>query len=269
MTRSFLDVLKEKIIVFDGATGTHLQGQNLSADDFGGEQYNGCNEYLVVTKPSAVENVHNDYLEARCDVIETDSFGSTGIVLAEYDLASQSYDLNLRAARIAKRIAKDYSGSGHLRFVAGSMGPTTKLPSLGHISFDEMAKSYRIQAQGLVEGGVDLLSLETCQDVLQIKSALFGIFEYFREARVRVPVVVSVTIETMGTMLLGTEIAAALAAIEPFDVDVIGMNCATGPKEMSDHVRVLSSGSPKPIFVMPVCPKTSAAKPITIFHRMS
>jgi 5-methyltetrahydrofolate--homocysteine methyltransferase len=251
MPKLFLDILKEKIIVFDGATGTHLQGQDLTPDDFGGERFNGCNEYLVVTKPSAVENVHRDYLEAGCDVIETNSFGGTSVVLAEYGLGDQAYDLNFRAARIARDIALEYSRKGHPRFVAGSLGPTTKLPSLGHISFKEMAQAYRIQAQALIEGGVDLLSVETCQDVLQIKSALYGIFESFRDTRKRVPLVVSVTIETMGTMLLGTEIFAALTAIEPFDVDVIGMNCATGPKEMSDHVRVLSASSPKPIFVMP------------------
>jgi 5-methyltetrahydrofolate--homocysteine methyltransferase len=251
MSNLFLDILQEKIIVFDGATGTHLQGQNLTADDFGGERYNGCNEYLVATKPSAVENVHRDYLEAGCDVIETNSFGGTSIVLAEYGLGDLSYDLNFKAATIARNVALGYSQKGHPRFVAGSMGPTTKLPSLGHISFREMAESYRVQAQALVEGGVDLLSVETCQDVLQIKAALYGIFESFRTTGKRVPLVVSVTIETMGTMLLGTEISAALAAIEPFDVDVIGMNCATGPKEMSDHVRVLSTSSPKPIFVMP------------------
>ena len=251
MNTSFSDLLKQKILVFDGATGTHLQSQNLSPDDFGGEHLNGCNEYLVVSKPSAVENVHRDYLEAGCDVIETNSFGGTSIVLAEYGLEKLSYDLNLKAAQIAKRMALDYTSAGHQRFVAGSMGPTTKLPSLGHISFKDMAKSYYIQAKGLLEGGVDLLSVETCQDVLQAKAALCGIFDYFHDARKRVPIIVSVTIETAGTMLLGTEISAALTSIEPYDVDIIGMNCATGPKEMSDHVRVLSASSPKPIFVMP------------------
>jgi 5-methyltetrahydrofolate--homocysteine methyltransferase len=251
MNKSFLDILKEKIVVFDGATGTHIQGQNLTAEDFGGERFNGCNEYLAVSKPSAVENVHRDYLDAGCDVIETDTFGGTPIVLAEYGLADQAYELNLKAAQIAKRMASDYSQSGHPRFVAGSMGPTTKLPSLGHISFKDMAAAYLIQAKGLVEGGVDLLSLETCQDVLQIKAALCGVYDCFQEARRRVPIIVSVTVETVGTMLLGTEISAALTSIEPYDVDIIGMNCATGPREMSDHVRVLSSSSPKPIFVMP------------------
>jgi 5-methyltetrahydrofolate--homocysteine methyltransferase len=249
--RSFLDVLKEKVVVFDGATGTHLQGQNLSADDFGGEEWNGCNEYLVVTKPSAVENVHRDYLTAGCDVIETDTFGGTSIVLAEYGLAGRARELNLRAAQIAARMAREFSTPSHPRFVAGSMGPTTKLPSLGHIRFTDMAASYREQAEGLVEGGADLLSVETCQDILQTKAALSGIFEYFQQARRRVPVIASVTVETMGTLLLGTDIAAAIVALAPFDVDVIGMNCATGPKEMSDHVRVLCSSSPRPVFVMP------------------
>jgi 5-methyltetrahydrofolate--homocysteine methyltransferase len=248
---AFLDILKQKIIVFDGATGTFLQGLDLAPDDFGGDQLAGCNEHLVVSKPSAVERMHSEYLEAGCDVVETNSFGGTRIVLAEYGLEDRAYELNLKAAQIAKRIAQDYSKSGHERFVAGSMGPTTKLPSLGHIGFKEMAAAYGEQAKGLVEGGADLLSVETCQDVLQAKAALYGIFEYFEQARRRLPVIVSVTIEAVGTMLLGTEISAALTSIEPYDVDVIGINCATGPKEMSEHVRTLADASPKPIFVMP------------------
>lgn len=251
MQRTFHELLNAKVIVFDGATGTHIQGQQLTADDFGGEQFNGCNEYLVISKPSAVELVHQDYLTAGCDVIETDSFGSTSIVLAEYGLGERAYELNREAARIARRVADGFSKPDHPRFVAGSMGPTTKLPSLGHIGFVQMAAAYKEQAQGLVEGGVDLLCIETCQDLLQSKAALYGIFEFFHEARRRVPVIASVTVETVGTMLLGTEISAALTALEPFDVDVIGMNCATGPREMSDHVRVLCTSSPKPVFVMP------------------
>jgi 5-methyltetrahydrofolate--homocysteine methyltransferase len=251
MTHSFLEILKQKIIVFDGATGTHLQDQGLSADDFGGEQLEGCNEYLVVSKPSAVEKVHTDFLEAGCDVIETNSFGGTSIVLAEYGLQHRAHELNFKAAQIAKRIAQDYSENGHQRFVAGSMGPTTKLPSLGHISFKEMAGAYHEQTKGLVEGGVDLLCIETCQDILQTKAALYGVFEYFEQARCRIPIIVSVTIESMGTMLLGTEISAALTSIEPYDIDIVGINCATGPKEMSEHVRTLADLSPKPIFVMP------------------
>jgi 5-methyltetrahydrofolate--homocysteine methyltransferase len=251
MSKCFLEILHEKIIVFDGATGTHLQGQNLSADDFGGEHLAGCNEYLVISQPSAVEKMHRDYLEAGCDVIETNSFGGASIVLAEYGLQARAYELNFTAAQIAKRIAQEYSHNGHQRFVAGSMGPTTKLPSLGHISFKNMATSYKEQAKGLIEGGVDLLCIETCQDVLQTKSALYGVFEYFEESMRRIPIIVSVTIESMGTMLLGTEMAAALTSLEPYDIDVIGINCATGPKEMSEHVRTLADICPKPIFVMP------------------
>ena len=143
---SFTDMLREKVLVFDGATGTHLQGQHLTADDFGGEHLNGCNEILVVSKPSAVQNVHRDYLEAGADIIETDSFGSSSIVLAEYDIAHRAYEISFASAQLAKELAQSYSTAAHPRFVAGSMGPTTKLPSLGHITFRAMADSYEEQA---------------------------------------------------------------------------------------------------------------------------
>lgn len=247
----FLDVLKQKVVVFDGATGTSIQAQNLTADDFGGEQYHGCNEYLVISKPDAVRKVHEGFLSIGCDVIETDTFGGASIVLTEYNLAGQAYALNVAAARIARDMAQSYSTGGHPRFVAGSIGPTTKLPSLGHIGFREMEMSFYEQVRGLVDGGVDLLCIETCQDLLQTKAALAASFRYFAEIRRRIPVITSVTVESMGTMLLGTEISAALTALEPYDVDVIGMNCATGPKEMAENVRYLASNSPKPVFVMP------------------
>ncbi|MBI3764980.1 MAG: homocysteine S-methyltransferase family protein, partial [Ignavibacteriales bacterium] len=231
--------------------GTNIQFQNLTPDDFGGEKYNGCNEYLVVIKPPAIEKIHSDFFEVGCDVVETDTFGSASIVLAEYGLADRAYSLNYEAAKLAKGIARDFSTNAHPRFVAGSMGPTTKLPSLGHISFKDMEESYYVQAKGLLDGGVDLLSVETCQDILQTKAALAGIFRYFGEARTKIPIIASVTIETMGTMLLGTEISAALTSLEPYDIDMIGMNCATGPKEMSENVRYLCANSPFPVFVMP------------------
>jgi 5-methyltetrahydrofolate--homocysteine methyltransferase len=249
--RDFRALLQEKVLVFDGATGTHLQGQNLSPDDFGGEQLNGCNEHLALSRPSSVEKVHRDYLDAGCDVIETNTFGSNPIVLAEYGLGDRAYEITLANARIATNIALEYSLPGKPRFVAGSLGPTTKLPSLGHIAFAPMAAAYRVQARGLIDGGVDLLSIETCQDMLQVKAALAGVFECFEEVHRRLPVIVSLTVETTGTMLLGTETSAALVTLDPYDIDVIGLNCATGPAEMSDHVRVLSASSPKPIFVMP------------------
>jgi 5-methyltetrahydrofolate--homocysteine methyltransferase len=245
-------ILNEKILLFDGATGTSLHNQNMNADDFGGKEFEGCNEYLCITKPSAVEKVHIDFLEAGADVIETNSFGSTPLVLNEYNLAYLSYELSKKSAEIAKTIANDFSKNQKPRYVAGSIGPGTKLPSLGHISFRELEESYYTQILGLIDGGVDLLCIETCQDLLQTKSALSAAIKIFQERKVKLPLIVSVTIETTGTMLLGTDISAALTALEPYDIiDVIGMNCATGPKEMSENVRYFCQNSPKPIFVMP------------------
>ena len=246
---TFLKTLQERIVVVDGAMGTNIQSQNLTPDDFDG--LDGCNEYLVVTKPEAIEKVHAGFLEVGCDVIETDSFGSTSIVLAEYDIADRAYELNFKAAELAKRLANDFSTPHKPRWVAGSMGPTTKLPSLGHISFLDMKASYAEQAKGLIDGGSDLLIVETCQDILQTKAALSAIFEYFEEIHRCVPVFAQVTIEAFGTMLMGTEIGAALTALEPFPVDVIGMNCATGPKQMTENVRYLCENSVLPVSVIP------------------
>ncbi|MDP4229959.1 MAG: homocysteine S-methyltransferase family protein [Bacteroidota bacterium] len=249
---TFLEALRHRPLVFDGATGTHLQGQHLTSEDFGGEHLAGCNEYLVRSKPDAVALVHKDYLEAGADVIETDTFGSASIVLVEYDLASLAYDLSKEAAILAKKVAADYSSSVKPRFVAGSIGPTTKLPSLGHIGFDDMRESFYSQMAGLLDGGVDLFCIETCQDILQMKCALAACQDLFAERKRQIPVIASVTIETMGTMLMGTEIGAALTALEPFDfVSLIGMNCATGPKEMEENVRYLAQNSTKPVFCMP------------------
>ncbi|MDZ7309018.1 MAG: methionine synthase [candidate division KSB1 bacterium] len=243
--------LQEKIIVFDGATGSNLQLLNLTPEDFGGEIYHGCNEHLVFTRPDAVANLHASFLAAGCDVIETDTFGATAIVLAEYDLGRQAHAHNRRAAEIARSVARDFSTPDHPRFVAGSIGPTTKLPSLGHISYNEMFDAYFEQTAGLVEGGVDLLCVETCQDLLQTKAALAAIFAYCAEKKIHLPVIASVTVETMGTMLLGSDISAALAALEPFPLTAIGMNCATGPQEMSENIRYLTGNSPFPVFCMP------------------
>ena len=251
MSKNFLQVLNEKIVVFDGAMGTNIQTQNLTADDFGGEHLNGCNEYLLISKPSAVEKVHSDFLAAGVDVIETDTFGSSSLVLGEYDLQDRAYEISKKGAALAKKVAKEFSTAAHPRFVAGSIGPTTKLPSLGHISFREMEKTYYEQVAGLVEGGSDLLIVETCQDVLQIKAALGAVFGYFKDKRIKLPVMASITIETMGTMLMGTEVAAALTALDPYDISVIGMNCATGPKEMSEHIHYLTQNSRIPVSCIP------------------
>jgi 5-methyltetrahydrofolate--homocysteine methyltransferase len=247
MTHSFLERLRSPdspVLVFDGAMGTNLQTQNLTAEDFGGPQYEGCNEYLVHTKPEAVAKVHRDFLAAGADVIETDTFGSTSLVLAEYDLADQAYYLSKTAAELAKRVAAEFSTPEKPRFVAGSIGPTTKLPTLGHIDFDTMKATFAEQAEALWDGGVDLFLVETCQDVLQIKAALNGIEEVFAKKGDRRPLMVSVTMESMGTMLVGSEISAVLTILEPYPIDILGLNCATGPDLMKPHIKYLSEHSP-------------------------
>ncbi len=249
--KSFLESLKDRIVVFDGAMGTNLHAQDLSVDDYGGPQFEGCPEHLLISRPDAVEKVHAGFFEVGCDVVETDSFGGASIVLAEYGIADKAYELNVKAAQLAKRIALDYSTPAKPRWVAGSMGPTTKLPTLGHITYLDMKASYREQARGLLDGGADLLIVETCQDILQTKSALAAIFEEFESSKRRVPVIAQVTIEAFGTMLMGTEIAAALTAIEPFPVDIFGMNCATGPQQMAENVRYLCQNSKFPVSVIP------------------
>jgi 5-methyltetrahydrofolate--homocysteine methyltransferase len=249
--KTFLQTLKERIVVFDGAMGTNLHAQDLTVDDYGGPQFEGCPEHLLISRPDAVEKVHAGFLEVGCDVVETDSFGGASIVLAEYQIAHLAYELNVKAAQLAKRVAADFSTKEKPRWVAGSMGPTTKLPTLGHISFLDMKASYREQARGLLDGGADLLIVETCQDILQTKSALAAIFEEFESSKRRVPVIAQVTIEAFGTMLMGTEIGAALTAIEPFPIDVVGMNCATGPQQMAENVRYLCQNSKFAVSVIP------------------
>jgi 5-methyltetrahydrofolate--homocysteine methyltransferase len=247
----FLDLLKEKIVVFDGAMGTNLMAQNLTLEDFGGANFENCSENLIYTRPDAVLNVHRAFLEVGSDVIETNTFGGNTVVLQEFGIADKAYDVNLRAAQMAKNIANDFSTKEKPRFVAGSMGPGTKLPTLGHISFLELKENYREQVRGLFDGGVDLFIVETCQDILQTKAALAAIFEFFQKQRVKIPVIAQVTIETFGTMLNGTEISAALTALEPFPIDVVGMNCGTGPRQMTESIKYLCENSPLPVSVLP------------------
>jgi 5-methyltetrahydrofolate--homocysteine methyltransferase len=255
--KGFLEELGRRVLVYDGAMGTNLQRHNLTPEDFWGKE--GCNELLVLSRPEVIRAVHASFLEAGCDVIETDSFGSTSVVLAEYDLEDRTHELNLAAARLARAVADEYSTPEKPRFVAGSMGPTTKLPSLGHIGYDEMAAAYRQQAEALIEGGVDVLLIETCQDLLQAKIALAACQDAIRDAREGktpgtgrdVALQVQITLEATGTMLLGSEIGAALAVLESFQPDVIGLNCATGPAEMNDAVRFLTQNSSVPISVLP------------------
>ena len=248
---NLLDTLKERIVVFDGAMGTNLQVQNLSLDDFGGPRFEGCNENLLVTRPDAVEKVHAAFLDVGCDVVETNSFNGTPVDFAEYDIGDKAYEMNVLAAQLAKRVASDYSTKDKPRWVAGSMGPGRKLPTLGHISFADLRDAYAVQVRGLLDGGVDLLIVETCQDILQTKAALAAIFAHFKESRRRVPVVAQVTIEVFGTMLNGTEISAALTALAPFPIDVVGMNCGTGPKHMTESIRYICENSPLPVSVLP------------------
>jgi 5-methyltetrahydrofolate--homocysteine methyltransferase len=247
----FLDLLKEKIIVFDGAMGTNLMAQDLTLDDFGGANFENCSENLIYTRPDAVLNVHQAFLEAGSDVIETNTFGGNTVVLAEFGIADKAFDVNFRAAQMAKKIANDFSTKAKTRFVAGSMGPGTKLPTLGHISYLDLRENYVEQVRGLFEGGVDLFIVETCQDILQTKSALAAIFDFFKQRKVKIPVIAQVTIETFGTMLNGTEISAALTALEPFPIDVIGMNCGTGPKQMGESLKYLCENAPMFVSVLP------------------
>ena len=251
MKNNFLDLLKEKIVVFDGAMGSSLQAQELTIEDWGGANFENCSENLLYTKPEAIEIVHKDFLEAGCDVIETNSFGGSEVVLQEFGIAEKTYDVNLKAAEMAKRLAGDYSTKDKLRFVAGSIGPGTKLPTLGHITYADLKDAYVEQVRGLIDGGSDLMIVETCQDLLQTKAALSAIFDYFEKNKIQLPVFAQVTIETFGTMLNGTEIGAALTALEPFPIDVIGMNCGTGPRQMADSLKYLCEHSEMPVSVLP------------------
>ncbi len=248
---AFLDLLKERIVVFDGAMGSNLQALDLSIDDWGGPNFENCSENLLYTRPDAIETVHRSFLDVGCDVIETNSFGGSEVVLAEFGIADKTYDVNKKAAELAKRLASDYSTYDKPRFVAGSIGPGTKLPTLGHITYPALKEAYREQVRGLIDGGSDILIVETCQDLLQTKAALAAIFEHFEKNKIKLPVIAQVTIEVFGTMLNGTEIGAALTALEPFPIDVIGMNCGTGPRHMTDSFRYLCENAPMAISVLP------------------
>ena len=245
----FLQTVKERVVVYDGAMGTNIQLRNPTLDDYWGRE--NCSEVLVLSRPDIIRDIHASFFQVGCDVVETNTFGGTRTVLGEFDLKDRVAEINVTAAKLAREVAQQFSTKDRPRFVAGSLGPTTKLPSLGHIGFDEMASAYEEQAAALIEGGVDLLLIETAQDLLQAKVATVGVLEAMRKAGRRLPVTVQVTLQESGTMLLGTEIGAALTALELFDVDVIGINCATGPKEMNDAVRYLGLNSTKGISVLP------------------
>ncbi len=272
--RRYLDALETKVLVFDGAMGTSLQLQNLTAEHFGGEQYNGCNDYLVISYPEAVEKVHRSFLEVGVDVLETDTFRSNRLTMAEYKLADRVIEINETAARLARRLADEYSildtrtsdtesrlsniepRISHPRFVAGSIGPSGKLPStndpeLSNVTFDELVDVFREQAVGLIRGGVDLLLIETSQDILEVKAAIVGCHKAMDETQVWLPIQAQVTLDTTGRMLLGTDINASLAILEGMGIAVIGLNCSTGPEHMREPIRILGETSTLPVSCIP------------------
>jgi 5-methyltetrahydrofolate--homocysteine methyltransferase len=249
--RSYLETVADRVVVFDGATGTNLQTRGLSADDFGGAAFEGCNEILVDTRPDVIADLHRSFLDVGVDVVETDSFGALSVTLGEYGIAERAHELNLKAARIAREVADGFARPEGGPWVAGSIGPGTKFPSLGQIRFAQFRDAYEEQARGLLEGGVDLLIVETVFDLLQAKAAIIGSRRAMAALGRPVPVQVQVTVELTGRMLPGTEIAAALTALEALRPDVIGLNCATGPGEMHEHLRHLSRHSRAPISCLP------------------
>ena len=248
---TFLEAVDDRVVIYDGAFGTGIQQRGLTADDFGGDELEGCNEILVVTRPDVIQQLHASFLEVGVDVIETCTFGSLATTLGEYGIADRSYELNLAGARIAREVAHDHSTPDHPRFVAGSIGPGTKFPSLGQIRFAELRDQFEVQARGLIDGGVDVVIIETMFDLLTAKAAMVGARRAMAAAGREVPLQVQVTMELTGRMLPGTEIGAALCALDAMRPDVVGINCATGPVEMSEHLRYLSQHARMPISCIP------------------
>lgn len=252
----YLDKLSERVLIFDGAMGTSLQALNLQPKDFGGERTNGCNDYLVISNPMAVEKVHRSFLDVGVDVIETNTFRANRLTLAEYGLSDRVLEINLAASQLARRLADEYSTPEYPRFVAGSVGPSGKLPSindpeLSNTTFDELAGLFSEQAEGLLLGGVDLLLIETSQDILEVKAAIHGFVSAFQKTGITVPIQAQVTLDTTGRMLLGSDIAAVLAILEGLPIAAIGLNCSTGPDYMREPLRYLGEISTLPISCIP------------------
>jgi 5-methyltetrahydrofolate--homocysteine methyltransferase len=258
--------LAHRVVVADGAMGTMLQGFELDLDDFEGLE--GCNEILNVTRPDVVRAIHDAYYEVGCDAVETNSFGANLANLAEYDIADRIYELAHASAQLAREVADGWTTPEHPRFVLGSVGPGTKLPTLGHTSYAALRDAYQTQAEGLIAGGADAILVETAQDLLQAKAALIGARRALTAAGSTLPLIAQVTVETTGTMLLGSEIGAALTALEPLGIDLIGLNCATGPAEMGEHLRYLARHariglSCMPNAGLPVLGQNGASYPLT------
>lgn len=235
-------LLSSRILVLDGAMGTALQRMNLNSDDFGGAALEGCNEALLLSRPGVIADVHESYLRVGCDIIETNTFGATPLVLNEYGLGARAHEINLMAAKVARKAADTFSTPENPRFVAGSIGPTTKAISVtGGITFEELEKNFYLQAKALFEGGVDYFLLETCQDTRNVKAATLAINRLFKETNERIPIAVSGTIEPMGTLLAGQSVDAFLTSLSHLDLLYLGLNCATGPEFMTDHIRSLAA----------------------------
>ncbi|UJW31896.1 methionine synthase [Saccharothrix sp. AJ9571] len=247
--KALREALASRVVVADGAMGTMLQEQNPTMEDF--EQLEGCNEVLNVTRPDIVRSVHEAYFAVGVDCVETNTFGTNLAALGEYDIAHRVFELAEAGARIAREVADEFAADGRPRWVLGSMGPGTKLPTLGHAPYAALRDAYRDNAAGLIAGGADALLVETTQDLLQTKAAVVGARRALAESGANLPLLVQVTVETTGTMLLGSEIGAALTALEPLGIDMIGLNCATGPAEMSEHLRYLARHARTRVSAMP------------------
>ena len=247
---NFLDFLSSHILLLDGAMGTQIQGADLKVEeDYWGQE--NCSEILNLSRPDFIRNVHRKYFAAGSDAVETNTFGGSTITLGEFGLQDKTLEINKRACELAHEAAAEFAGDGRKRFVIGAIGPGTKLPSLGHIDYDALEKSFSEQAEGLIEGEAHAILVETAQDPLQVKAAVNGAKLAMQKYKKTLPIMVQVTVETTGTLLVGSDIAAAAAIIEALGVDVMGLNCATGPQEMADHVRWLSQNWPRRISVLP------------------
>ena len=239
-TKLLQSLLDERILVLDGAMGTMIQQRDLSAADFGGPALEGCNENLVLTRPDVILDIHRKYFEAGADIVETDTFGATPLVLAEYGLADKCHAINATAAKLARQAAEEFSTANKPRFVAGSIGPTTKAITVtGGVTFEQLIEHFHQQALGLIDGGADILLVETCQDTRNIKAGLIGIQQAFDKLGAKLPIIVSGTIEPMGTMLAGQAADALVASLQHVELFAIGLNCATGPEFMTDHIRTI------------------------------
>jgi len=253
---AYLAAVARGVVVFDGAMGTNIQRHHPTAEDFGGKSLEGCNDHLVLTRPDIIQSIHESFLEVGCDVVETCTFQSTPHRLREWGIGEKTREVNVAAARLARAACDKYATPERPRFVAGSIGPTGLLlsssdPVLSNTTFEELERNYYEQAKYLVEGGVDVLLIETAQDILEVKAAIAGFQRLFDEIGRRVAVQAQVTLDTSGRMLLGTDIASAMTTLEALPIDIIGLNCSTGPEHMREPIRYLAGNASRPVSCIP------------------